>query len=134
VQYRWRARRALAFTWRLQVKGAIVNTVCWCKFTITLFPPLAFLQNDHSQSISLSSESTRDTNLCGDDESVAMVGIELSPTDGGGISRLSSSNSFSSKRPRIDRLRGSLFIPPHMQQCHRPWYWREIYPDYGASS
>jgi len=22
-------------------------------------------------------------------------------------------------------------IPQH--QCHRPWYWREIYPDYGAS-
>jgi len=18
-------------------------------------------------------------------------------------------------------------------ECHRPWYWREIYPDYGAS-
>jgi len=20
------------------------------------------------------------------------------------------------------------------RRCHRPWYWREIYPDYGASS
>ena len=78
--------------------------------------PLLFLQNDRSHSISLSSESTRDTNLCGDDESVAVVGIELSPANGGGISSLSSSNSYSSKRPRIGRLRGSPFIPPHMQQ------------------
>jgi len=22
----------------------------------------------------------------------------------------------------------------HFTDCHRPWYWREIYPDYGASS
>ncbi len=98
------------------MKGARVNMVCWCKFSITLFPPPAFLQNNCSHSISLSSESTRDTNLCGDNESVAVVGIELSPTNGGGIISLSSSNSFSSKRPRIGRLRGSPIIPPHMQQ------------------
>ena len=74
------------------------------------------MQNDCSHLISLSSESTRD-NLCGDDESVALVGIELSPAGGGGgISSLSSSNSYSSKRPRIGRLRGSPFAPPHLQQ------------------
>ncbi len=77
MQCWWRVRRALAFAWRLRVKGVQVNTVCWCKFSITLFPPLAFLQNTRSHLISLSSESTRDTNLCGDDEFVAVVGIEL---------------------------------------------------------
>ncbi len=45
-----------------------------------------------------------------------MVGIELSPANGGGISSLSSSNSCLSKRPKIGRLRGSPCIPPHMQQ------------------
>jgi len=55
------------------------------------------LQNDCSHLISLSSESTRD-NLCGDDESVALVGIELSlAVGGGGISSLSSSYSYSSR-------------------------------------
>ncbi len=78
-------------------------------------PPPVFLQNDRSRPISLSSESTRD-NLLWDDESVALVGIELSPASGGGINSLSSSYSCSSKRPRIGRLRGSQFIPPHMQQ------------------
>jgi hypothetical protein len=74
------------------------------------------LQNNRSHPISLSSESTRD-NLWGNDESVALVGIELSPGGSrGGISSLSSSNSCSSKRPRIGRLRGSPFIPPHMHQ------------------
>ena len=73
------------------------------------------MQNDCSHLISLSSESTRD-NLCGDDESVALVGIELSPAGGGGISSLSFSYSCSSKRPRIGRLRGGPFVPPHLQQ------------------
>ena len=73
------------------------------------------MQNDCSHLISLSSESTRG-NLFGDDESVALVGIELSPAGGGGMSSLSSSNSCLPKRPRIGRLRGSPFIPPHMQQ------------------
>ncbi len=36
VQCWW---QALAFAWRLQVQ---VNTVCWCKFSITLSPPLLF--------------------------------------------------------------------------------------------
>ena len=75
------------------------------------------MQNNCSHLISLSSESTRD-NLCGDDKSVALVGIELSPAGGrgGGISSLSSSYSCSSKRPRIGRLRGGPFAPPHLQQ------------------
>ena len=75
------------------------------------------MQNDCSHLISLSSESARD-NLSGDNESVALgVGIELSPAGGGGgISSLSSSYSCSSKRPRIGRLRGSPFAPPHLQQ------------------
>ena len=34
-------RRALAFSWRLQVQ-AQVNTVCWCMFSITLSLPLLF--------------------------------------------------------------------------------------------
>ena len=72
------------------------------------------MQNDRSHPISLSSESTRD-NLWGDNESVALVGIELSPA-GGGISSLSSSNLCSSKRQRMGMVRGSPFIPPHMQQ------------------
>ncbi len=74
------------------------------------------MQNDSSHLISLSSESTRD-NLCGDDESVALVGIELSPAGGGGgISSLSSSYSCSSKRQMSGRLRGGPFAPPHLQQ------------------
>ena len=57
--------------------------------------PPAFLQNDCSHPISLSSESTR-AYLWGDNESVALVDIELSPAGGrGGISSLSSSNSCS---------------------------------------
>jgi hypothetical protein len=54
VQCRW---QALAFAWRLRMQ-AQVNAVCWCKFSITLSPPSAFLQNDCSHPISLSSEST----------------------------------------------------------------------------
>ncbi len=73
------------------------------------------MQNNLSHPISLSSESTRD-NLCGDDESVALVGIQLSPAVGGGISSLSSSYLCSSKRSRIGRLRGGPFVPPHLQQ------------------
>ncbi len=75
------------------------------------------MQNNRTHPVSLSSESTRD-NLCGDNESVALaVGIEFSPAGGGGgISSLSSSNSCSSKRPRLGRLRGSPFAPPHLQQ------------------
>ena len=74
------------------------------------------MQNDCSHLISLSSESTRD-NLSGDDESVALVGIDLSPAGGGGgISSLSSSYSCSSKRQRSGRLRGGPFAPPHLQQ------------------
>ncbi len=36
-------RGALAFAWRLQVvRAQEVNAVCWCKFSITLSPPLFF--------------------------------------------------------------------------------------------
>ncbi len=92
---------------------AQIYAVPWCKFSITLSPPLLFA-NDRSHPISLSSESTRD-NHWGDNESVALVGIELSPA-GGGIRSLSSSNLCLSKRQRMGRVRGSPFIPPHMQQ------------------
>ena len=80
VQCRW---QALAFAWRLRMQ-AQVNAVCWCKFSITLSPPSAFLQNDRSHPISLSSESTWG-NLWGNNESVALVGIELSPAGGRGM-------------------------------------------------
>ena len=33
-----------------------------------------------------------------------------------------------------DKKTRNIRVGTRMGGCHRPWYWREIYPDYGASS
>ena len=51
----------------------------------------------------------------------ALLGVPLVEIDGDYCKLLTHSN---------------LWTPPSMftrPLCHRPWYWREIYPDYGAS-
>jgi hypothetical protein len=39
------------------------------------------------------------------------------------------------QRKRIHRIKNKLNITKTIEiaLCHRPWYWRELYPDYGAS-
>jgi hypothetical protein len=89
-----RLRKMEAIRSRSNNKNSMTDSIDVSLVSPCPHPPV-FLQNDCSHPISLSSESTR-AYLWGDNESVALVDIELSPTGGrGGISSLRSSNSCS---------------------------------------
>ena len=59
-----------------------------------------------------------------DDSPDGVVGVQVSPYQ------------QRAEHDAIGGLSGTFGIafPSLLRACHRPWYWRETYPDYGASN